>query len=292
MLLYQFANGKETFNDSPASAGPNAARASCLQMSSPRNQPWNYYRATARVLTLALTLSALALLLAWYKKGALPAPAEVLPEVLDAPLQTPVKEPEGELTYRGATYVFQPVASYVIQGVVVTHNNIAGIGNVYQNSSNVDIKDLCLVWGENITEDRFRQVEFWSEPWSCHYRFSHGPGLRNDQLSNNHLLSEREEVREVIRSIHIGDQVRLVGRLINYYMAGYPEYVRKSSLVRTDEGNGACEVLLVDSAEVLKAATPGWYRAYGVVFQLTFWLFALKLITFLLFPFLEYRAGF
>ena len=50
--------------------------------------------------------------------------------------------------------------------------------------------------------------------------------------------------------------------LVNYQNVNVSGYWRKSSLSRSDIGDGACEVVFVKELEILKPATPGWYRLY------------------------------
>lgn len=76
-------------------------------------------------------------------------------------------------------------------------------------------------------------------------------------------MVKSDSVREKIYSLHPGDQIRITGRLINY---GYPgqKPFRYSSRIRTDDGNGACEVILVDSVSVLGLWKPGWWTVRTV----------------------------
>jgi hypothetical protein len=59
-----------------------------------------------------------------------------------------------------------------------------------------------------------------------------------------------------------------------------PTGTRVSSTVRTDTGNGACEVLYVESLELLGSAG----RAWRFVFSAALVAFALSLVAWLLLP--------
>ena len=60
----------------------------------------------------------------------------------------------------------------------------------------------------------------------------------------------------------MGDQIHLKGMLVNYTdPASWKGFWRRSSLSRTDGGNKACEVVFVESFEIMKRGTPGWYLA-------------------------------
>jgi hypothetical protein len=60
--------------------------------------------------------------------------------------------------------------------------------------------------------------------------------------------------------VRIGDQIRVKGYLVDYttYKDGQPAGTRVSSEVRTDTGNGACEVLFVESFDVIRSTGQGW----------------------------------
>ncbi len=197
--------------------------------------------------------------------GKLPRAQEILPELAEDPLQVEFHPEEFEFPYRGNSYLVQPVAKYSIAGLLVTHNNIAAFDDIYHTSSSVDIRDLCLIWGENVEDDTFHTLEFWSEPFSCWVRPKSREAarkFRGDKLSNTHILAADEQVRSQVLGLEIGDQVRLSGVLVNYHLKGHPEWGRRSSTVRTDEGNGACETMLIQEVEILKRGDPTPHRLY------------------------------
>jgi hypothetical protein len=56
--------------------------------------------------------------------------------------------------------------------------------------------------------------------------------------------------------------------------------MRVSSEVRTDTGNGACEVLYVESLDLLKSAASGWLIALRTALAI----FGLSLLTWIFLP--------
>lgn len=208
------------------------------------------------------------------------------------PQQTPVLQPPFEFNYHDQEFVIQPVADYELSGLVVTHNDISSITDAYHDSKSVDFRDICVVWGANVGSGVFRRFDFWSEPWSCHLRPKDSNAEQSfdfSALSNNHFLSGQQHIRELIRSIHIGDQIRLQGKLINYWPKGRPDLIRRTSTIRTDTGNGACEVLWVENAQVLHRGETNWhtFRSYGrylLVVAIT-----LNIILYLITPLRHYR---
>ncbi len=198
------------------------------------------------------------LLLATWRKGQLAPPEEMLPALRNEPTQSATARAPFEFDYRGRSCRVRPVAEYEIWGLVVSHNDIHSVADIYHDRSSVDTKDLCVVWGSNLSHGDYREVEFDSGPFTCYFEFSHGVRFDMSEASNNHLITDREEVRERIAGLRVGDQIRLRGLLVDYQMDDWEDFWRQTSTVRQDSG---CEVIFVEAVEVLRRGTPGWYRA-------------------------------
>ena len=195
-----------------------------------------------------------------------PDASDIHPALKNAPFQADTTARPFLFEYRGTGYYIEPVQSYEISGLIVSHNSISSITDAYHTSDSVDFKDLCVVWGQNAKPDLLEQMEFWSGPWTCFTRTKTQNAYGRffpDELSNNHLLSRKKEVRDIINNARIGDQIQLRGFLINYALQASPNFARKSSLVRTDTGNGACETVFVEEAKILRAANVGWRTVHG-----------------------------
>ena len=246
----------------------------------------------SRTISLLLIGALTLVSVSYYKKGVLPAASELRPEVLQAPRQTKTSVAPFQLTYRGQSYSVQPVAQYEISGVLVSHNSPAGFGDIYHDENSVDLRDVCLVWGENVKSGAYLRGQYWSESFTCNWKFrdavSYGH-FQSNEISNNHLLASDARVQQEIRSLHIGDQVELKGLLVNYAPLNNPERVRSSSLVREDQGNGACEVMFVERVRRLRAATPAWYVRYDRGWRAVVALGLLQLVAWVLFPYLEFK---
>jgi hypothetical protein len=106
---------------------------------------------------------------------------------------------------------------------------------MYHSNNAVDLRDLCLVWGETVGNGSYAQASYWSDPWTCFFRFRReNTGFDPSQLSNNHLLAGTDRIADTIRSVEIGDQVTLSGYLVSYADERSPEYERRSSLTGED----------------------------------------------------------
>ena len=222
---------------------------------------------------LALTL------LAWTQKGAPPDRAAIEPELLDPPAQTETSRPEFSFEYKGKACRVKPVATYDLFGLVVSHNNIDSIADIYHDSTSVDTKDLCVIWGSNLESTEYHKVEFKSGPWTCYFSYPDGTKFSHDELGNNHLITDDPSIRRMIDRVRIGDQIRMSGLLVDYQMSDWETFWRRSSTTRKDND---CEVVFVERLEVLNAGNPGWYLTYRmgwialilipVVFLATVWI--------------------
>ena len=222
-------------------------------------------------------LAAAALLaLSWWLKGRLPAPAEIRPDSLQEPAQAETARGPFSFAYKGRECRVRPVAEYEITGVVVTHNDIHSLADIYHDATSVDTKDLCIVWGGNLERGDYLAVDFWSGPFTCYARWPAGRRFDLAGISNSHLIADDASVRRAIAGVRIGDQVRLRGLLVDYQMDDWEGFWRRTSTRRDD---GDCEVLFVESVAVLTRGTPGWYRLFGLARAL---LLALPLLWLLL----------
>lgn len=195
-----------------------------------------------------------------YKRKDLSSLGSLLEEVQSEPIQTATKQEGFIFEYRGRDYEIEPVADYELYGLVVTHNDIHAFSDIYHDEDSVDFKDICVIWGDNAKNSAYKEVTFWSEPWTCWSRWNHGEaiGFSIRDLSNNHLLSASKSVRQTIENMQVGDQIYLRGYLVNYWESSQAESVRRSSTSREDEGNGACEVLFVEEAKILVSGPTFW----------------------------------
>lgn len=191
----------------------------------------------------------------WWRKGELPDARDIQSELRHAPQQQSTERAPFDFLYRGERYTVEPLADYEMAGLIVSHNNPQGWGDIYHDASSVDFRDLCVIWGPNVADNNFHNFEYWSESWTCNIRTARQEVYEQFDpraLSNNHLLTNDAQVEAVIQSARIGDQIWLKGMLVSYYLTGMKPMARTSSLTRNDTGNGACEVLFVEEASILK----------------------------------------
>lgn len=235
------------------------------------------YQSIQKTLTLALALCVLLYLTARYQTLHFISHTDVLPELLQEPLQTRTDEVPFSFEYMGVHYDVQPVAEYHLWGLVVSHNNIHGLGDPHHQDDSVDTKDLCVMWGDNLKSDDFHKASFSSGPWTCYYKYPAGVTIRADELSNNHIVADSADLRRTLDGVRIGDQVEFRGMLVNYRDQRHPEFWRRTSTVRTDQEGFACEVVFIRDLRVLRRHVPGWYALRDHLPLAALILFLLKL---------------
>jgi hypothetical protein len=156
---------------------------------------------------------------------------------------------------KGYTYTLTPKATYDISGLVVSQHRGDALFNLDHKADPGNIKDVCVAWGEAITNGSYRKVRFTNGEFTCSYRWSGviTPPFNPEKVSNNHLIPANDTMARRIRAIHVGDQIRMTGLLVDYKVTkdGQDIFTRRTSLTRGDTGNGACEILYVTNLSVV-----------------------------------------
>jgi hypothetical protein len=213
-----------------------------------------------RILQRYLTVSLLLCLVgAGYlatRDVALPDPSRIDRAIKDAePLQRASERGAFTTTIEGYTYTLTPRAAYEIAGLVVSQHRGDALFNLYHQADPGNIRDVCVVWGEAVTNGSYRKVKFSSGEFTCSYSWSGAltPAFRPEKASNNHLVPADRAIARRIGAIRVGDQIRMTGLLVDYTVTkdGQDVFSRRTSLTRGDTGNGACEILYVTGLSVV-----------------------------------------
>lgn len=203
----------------------------------------------------------LLLAIAWWRKGALPAPREIRPELLQNPVQAGTDRQPFAFDYRGHHYSVRPVATYDLYGLVVTHNDIHSIGDMYHDRTAVDTRDFCVLWGDNLGRGDYLRASYSSGSFTCYVKWPQGVHLDLTAIGNNHLITDDPAIRKAIGRVRLGDQIHLRGLLVNYQSDDWGTFWRRTSTRRDDRD---CEVVFVQSIDILRRGTAGWYLLYGI----------------------------
>jgi hypothetical protein len=171
--------------------------------------------------------------------------------------------------------------------LVVSYHNTASWFDYYHARWNdsLNIKDIGLVWGDNLKNGIYMMMRFSSGSWTLYYNFQptatreDWKRFKTNQFSNNHLLSEDAQINKLIMKTGIGDQIWLKGYLVEYEHSG--TFKRGTSTTRNDKGQGACETIFVTEYKILKKYGFLWHYLYRAFKCLIFIGFVLMIISFI-----------
>lgn len=196
----------------------------------------------------------------------LPGRAGILPPLYGEPIQSAQGVPGPfQVVVKKTAYTVKPLFRYEISGLVVSQHRSDSFLDLSHRRwrDYLNIKDLCLVWGRNISSGVYRETKFWNRDFTCMCQFPDEAAARRfsvRHLSNNHLLSADRGLNRRILRVRPGDQVRIRGYLAEYSQPANG-FARGTSITRDDTGNGACETIFVTDFQVLRRANPGWRAA-------------------------------
>jgi hypothetical protein len=190
------------------------------------------------------------------KKRELPAYTEFAKVTRYDPVQTPSSRPAFSVAFEDRTHPITPLHEYEIAGMIVSCGFSETLSEYYKDRLN--ILDVGLIWGDNLDPEIYRKVKFHTNGvrlfWKAKNR-SDFDKIDETKISNNHLLCVDPELTKQVKALKRGDVISIKGFLANY--SG-----RKSSVTRTDRGDGACEVLWVNELKVLQDGTRVWHLLF------------------------------
>lgn len=177
---------------------------------------------------------------------------------IESPYQEKIDKEDFDVRSNNQVYEVNPLYAYEITGVIVSETKAGEFGDIWHYKrwkDFINVRDLCVIWGANVSEGHYQQLEFSSDTWTC-WAQSTGPNRFDfNQLSNNHLLTDSNRIKERLMTAEVGDLVTMRGYLSEYrnYANGF---YRGTSTIRTDAGNGACETIFLTDFRLLKKVNP------------------------------------
>jgi hypothetical protein len=213
-----------------------------------------------KISSVAVISSFVWLFVSFWNRNDLPKNIEYVPEVLNEPLQTPTRKPSFDASFNGVDYLVEPEYEYDLYGMIVSYRHHDGDSRMHlMANDHLNMLDVCVVWGDNTTNRHLSKIDFWNGIFTCVVRTTDQEAwdaFDMYQLSNNHLISNDEFIRDQVRDIGVGDQIHVRGYLASYSSADGGK--RGTSTTRLDTGNGACETLFVEDFDIVKQATSYW----------------------------------
>jgi hypothetical protein len=227
--------------------------------------------------------SLLLLLTSLIYKDRLPVPTHYDIERLSEPVQRATLRSPFWIEIDRQRYRVNPLHDYTLEGVIVSYHDADAFTDIWHHDKWKDflnIRDLCVIWGANVSSGVYQLMNFENDSWTCWAYWPDaqtGTRFQMNQLSNNHLLVNDDTIKYALMSAETGDQIRLRGVLASYENPAN-NFHRGSSTRRDDTGNGACETIYVDDFEIVKKGNIRWRR----IFTMSQWSLGLSLLLFLI----------
>ncbi len=200
------------------------------------------------------------LLVSFWNRNDLPENIDYVPEIVNEPAQTATSMRPFDVTFKDVQYRVEPEYEYDIVGMIVSYRHHDNNSRMHRLADDhLNMLDVCVVWGDNAQGAQLHKIDFWNGIFTCNVQTRDQDAWDSFdmyQLSNNHLISDDDYVRDQVRDIQIGDQIRVRGYLASYTSPRGGK--RGTSTTRTDTGDGACETLYVERFEIVQPATSYW----------------------------------
>ena len=206
-----------------------------------------------------VVLSFFWLVVSFWNRNDIPGSIDYVAAIADEPRQTRTTRKSFDASWDEVDYLVEPEYDYDLVGMIVSfrhHDNNSRMHRLADDHLNM--LDVCVVWGSNTRGAELDKIDFWNGTFTCNVKTRDQEAWESfdmDQLSNNHLISDDESIRDRVRDVKVGDQVRVRGVLASYESPGGR---RGTSTTRTDAGDGACETIYVDRFEIVRPATSPW----------------------------------
>jgi hypothetical protein len=165
--------------------------------------------------------------------------------VRESPVQTDAVSDAGP--WQHADYELSALASLDIRGRVI------GVTSYWSDrESDLAPVDVGLGWGRLSDSAVLDRIEFTHGGRFLRYWVQEFPVPRSEldsSVANIHVIPSSDAIHDRILALREGQTVRLRGRLVEARASDGWKW--RSSLVRTDTGFGACELMWVESVESL-----------------------------------------
>lgn len=208
---------------------------------------------------IVIVISFLWLLVSFWNRNELPGAIDYVADIANEPRQTRTDRRSFEAVWDGVGYRIDPEYDYDLVGMIVSFRHHDENSRMHRLADDhLNMLDVCVVWGNNTSGAQLDKIDFWNGIFTCNVKTRDQAAWESFdmyQLSNNHLISDDDFIRDQVRKVKVGDQVRIQGVLASYESPGG---LRGTSTTRTDTGDGACETIYVDRFEILRPATSYW----------------------------------
>jgi hypothetical protein len=182
----------------------------------------------------------------WFTYQRINAPITYPPGVLIAAEPQQTATTPDDSAFDEGKFHFQPLAHFALDARVL-HRKIYR----YDHAAALVPVDLAVGWGPMSDQTVLDQLEISQSARFFWYQYQRQPPIPREEIvshaTNLHLIPANNAVAARCKSLRIGELIHLSGLLVE---ATGPEIgTWRSSLSRTDSGNGACELVWVEQLE-------------------------------------------
>lgn len=236
-----------------------------------------------KIINLVILISIVLFLVSFLKRNEFSEELDAVVELNGEPKQSPIQKPAFQAGYSGIEYTVEPQYEYQLYGLVVSYRHHDGDSMLHKLwNDHLNMADVCVVWGKTALSAYLNLIDFWNGQFTCNFKTNSNIAWNSfdqNQISNNHLISNDDTIRKKIKKLSIGDQIRVSGYLSSYASKGGGK--RGTSTVRTDTGNGACETIYVKEFDIIKSGKNIW----RTIMNLSLFVFILSILIYVAAPF-------
>jgi hypothetical protein len=182
----------------------------------------------------------------WYLHRPISYPSGILiadePNQIDLPADTP--------SFRQGDFRLKPLAVFAIDARVLNRK----VYRFDKQSALVPV-DVALGWGPMSDQHVLDQLDISQSMRFYWYHWKQQPPIPTPEIishsTNVHIIPSTPAIAAQCKSLRTGALIHLTGDLVEASGPGISSW--KSSLSRTDTGNGACELMWVKEIAILKA---------------------------------------
>ncbi|VAW96355.1 hypothetical protein MNBD_GAMMA22-1302 [hydrothermal vent metagenome] len=233
------------------------------------------YAVLHRMFKWLLIVSSLLFVYGYFTKDILPNADYYDLSQLNEPIQTATNTEDFSVEVNDQTYIIKPKFDYTLEGVIVSYHDADAFIDISHHDKwkdFINLRDLCVVWGDNVSTGIYKNMDFSNDSWTCWASWPDretGRIFSMTQLSNNHILSHQDDINGRLMQSKPGDHIRLSGYLAEYSNPSNG-FNRGTSTNRNDTGNGACETIYLNEFEIIKQANPTIRQIYAISIWLLF----------------------
>jgi hypothetical protein len=180
----------------------------------------------------------------WYLRRPITYPAGIL--IASDPQQVAATGETAPIEYHG--FHLKPLAHFALDARVL-HQKVYR----YDRQAALVPVDLALGWGPMSDQRVFNELNITQSMRFYWYEYKLTPPIPPEQIvshsTNLHVIPSTTEIASRCKSLRVGSLVHLSGDLVEASGPGIADW--RSSLSRTDTGNGACELMWVRELSVL-----------------------------------------